>query len=301
MKSKRTVIDTVDENSQPIKLAVVRPNNRTNQEANMGYNLRMAELIRSGSKSGSKRLLLRAELEEYLAEMGIWTMKDQLEVEKLALEIRANELLLKQGGMKVSEGRAMALQMAEKRQLILERHATRLQFDSATIESQAENFRFEYLLVKCLVLADTGKPFLKNHDEYIEKQDTEAVMEGARVLANMIYHLEDNVQKNMFEMKWLKDAGMINDKGRYVKPDGTIVDRDGRLIDEHGRYINKDCQLIDTFGRFVDEQGNLLVDESKPFIDDETGETVIIGEIGKKNKTKKTSPKRKRKKKATTK
>jgi hypothetical protein len=301
MESKRTVIDTVDENNQPIKLAVVRPNNKVNQEANMGYNLRMAELIRNGSKNGSNRLLLRAELEDYLAEMGIWTMKDQLEVEKLALEIRANELLLKRGGIKISEGRAMALQMAEKRQLILEKHAKRLQFDSATIESHAENFRFEYLLVKCLVLADTGKQFLKDHDEYIEKQDTEAVMEGARILANMIYGIEDNVQKKMFEMKWLKDAGMINDEGRYIKSDGTIIDRDGRLIDKNGRYINKDGQLIDTFGRFVDEHGNLLVDESKPFIDDETGKAVIIGEIGKKSKTKKIASKRKRKKKVATK
>lgn len=280
MENKRKLVNTTDVDGQPIKLAVLHPTNKINQDANMGYNLRMADLIRSGSKPGAQRLLLRAELEEYLSTMGIWTIQDQLEVEKLALEIRAHELFLKSGGIKISEGRALALQMAEKRQMILEKHAKRLQFDSTTIESQAENFRFEYLVVKCVVFADTGKPFLKSHDEYVERQDQIAVMECVKILANMIYGIEDNVSLNMFEMTWLKDAGMINDNGRYTKSDGTIVDRDGRLIDEKGRYINREGKFIDTFGRRVDENGNLWVDDSKPFIDDTTGEMVVIGDIG---------------------
>lgn len=258
----------------------------------MAYNLRMAELMRRGSQNPSQRLMLRAELEEYLAKMGVWTLRDQAEVEKLALEIRAHELMLKKGGIKVSEGRALALEMAEKRQLILEKHQKRLQFDSATIESQAENFRFEFLLVKCLVSADTGKPFLRNHDEYIERQDERAIVDCAGALANMVYGVDDSVQKNMFEMKWLKDAGMINDDGRYTRPDGTIVDRNGRLINEDGRYIDREGNLIDTFGRPVDEHGNLLVDDSKPFIDDETGETVVIGDIGTTTKTKPSAKKK---------
>lgn len=301
MDSKRIVIDTVDVEGKPLQLAVIRPTNRINTEANMAYNLRMAKLIRNGSLDSSNRLLLRVELEEYLSKMGIWTLQDEVEVEKLALEIRASELMIKQGGRKISEGRALALQMAEKRQMILEKHAKRLQFDSATIESQAENFRFEYLLIKCLVFADTGKPFFKSHDDYTEQQDEIAVMEGARVLANMVYGLDDSINKNMFEMKWLKEAGMIDDKGQYTRSDGKIIDRNGRLIDKNGRYINSKGQMIDTFGRSVDEHGNLLVDISTPFIDDETGEEVVICGIGKKmpqnNTIKKTSSRKGMKKK----
>lgn len=292
MDNKRIVIDTVDIEGKSLQLAIVRPTNRINQEANMAYNLRMAKLIRRGSQDKTQRLLLRAELEEYLSEMGVWTLKDTVEVEKLALEIRANELMIKKGGRKVSEGRALALQMAEKRQMILEKHAKRLQFDSATVESQAENFRFEYLLIKCLIFADTGKPFLQNHDAYVERQDETAIMEGARILANMVYGLNDSIDNNMFEMRWLKDAGMIDDKGRYTRPDGKIIDRNGRLVNEDGRYINSDGQMVDTFGRSVDEHGNLLVDVSEPFIDDETGEAVVICDIGKKISKKISSKKR---------
>lgn len=308
MDSKRTVVNTVDVEEKPLKLAVIRPTNKINQEANMVYNLRMAVLMRKGSQNPSQRLLLRSELEEYLSKMGVWTLQDQVDVEKLALEIRAHELMLKRGGIKVSEGRALALEMATKRQLILEKHHKRLQFDSATIESQAENFRFEYLLVHCMIFADTGKPFLRNHDEYVERQDELAVMACAKALANMVYGVDDSINTSMFEMKWLKDAGMINDDGRYTRPDGAIVDRDGRLIDENGRYVDREGKLIDTLGRPVDEHGNLLVNSSQPFIDDETGATVVIGDIGvttkikAKVKNKTTSTKKgTRKKKTTTK
>jgi hypothetical protein len=308
MDNKRTIVDTVDVDNKPLRLAVVRPTNRINQEANMAYNLKMAELIRKGSQDSSQRLLLRAELEEYLTTMGIWTLQDAIDVEKLALEIRADELMLKKGGIKISEGRALALQMAEKRQLIMEKHAKRQQFDSATVESQAENFRFEFLLVRCLVLADTGNQFLKNHSEYIARQDETSVIDGAKILANMVYGLETNMHKNMFEMKWLKDAGMIDDDGKYIRPDGTLTDRDGRSVDKDGRYINEEGQMVDTFGRPVDEKGNLLIDVSKPFIDDETGKSIVIGGIGAKKNTNKTktikskkkkTPVKKRKKKST--
>lgn len=296
MDSKRTIVDTVDVEDKPLKLAILRPTNRISQEANMAYNLKMASLMRQGSRNPAQRLMLRAELEEYLEKMGVWTMNDAIEIEKMALEIRAHELMLKKGGIKVSEGKALALQMAEKRQLIMEKHAKRQQFDSATIESQAENFRFEFLLVKCFVFADTGVPLLKNHAEYVDRQDEVAVMAGARVLANMIYGLDDNVHKHMFEMQWLKDAKMIDDDGRYISPDGkALTDRDGRLVNKEGRYLNKEGQMVDTFGRPVDEHGNLLVDVSKPFIDDETGDSVVIGDIGVQTKTK-AKPKSKAKK-----
>lgn len=297
MENKRKVFDTVDVNDKPLKLAVICPTNKLNQEANMAYNLKMSELIRKGSQNNSNRLLLRSELEDYLVKMGIWTLQDTLDVENWALEIRVHELMLKKGGIKLSEGKALALQMAEKRQLIMEKHARRQQFDSATIESHAENFRFEFLLVRCLVFSDTGNNFLKNHSDYIERQDETAIIDGAKTLANIVYGLDDNIHKNMFEMKWLRDAGMIDDDGRYINQGGSNTDKYGRKVNVDGRYINEDGQTVDTFNRPVDENGNLLVEISEPFIDDETGEPIIIGDIG----AKKINSKKKRKKRTTAK
>ncbi len=295
MDSKRTIVDTVDVDNKPLKLAVIRPTNKISTDANMAYSLRVASLIRSGSANDSQRLLFRAELESHLTKMGIWTAQDMIDVEALALEIRAHELMLKKGGLKISEGKTIALQMTEKRQLIIEKHAKRQQFDSATIESYAENFRFEFLVVRCLVFADTGDSFFKNHNDYVERQDEKAVMDGAGVLANMVYGLEANIYDSMFEMQWLKDAGLIDKEGRYVRSDGVTTDRYGRLVNKEGRYINDEGQMIDTFGRSVDEHGNLLVEVSKPFIDDESGKEVVIGTIGAKSKKVKKTRKTKKK------
>lgn len=292
MKNKRVIIDIVDVDKKPLQLAVIYPTNRINQDANMAYNLKMATLIRIGSQNPSNRLLLRSELEQFLLKMGIWTLDDSLEVEKLFMEIRARELMLKKGGLKISEGRALALEMAEKRQLVMERYAHRQQFDSATVESHAENYRFEILLVNCLVCVDNDKPFIRDHNQYIARQDEESIIEGAKVLAKMVYGLESNIHNHMFEMKWLKDAGMIDDDGKYISKDGVHIDRDGRLIDKNGRYIDADGKIVDTFGREVDKHGNLLVNISKPFIDDETGKEIIIGDIGLDIKKKKKRKKR---------
>lgn len=287
MDSRKVVVETVDVDGKPLKLAIIRPGNKIGQEANMAYNLRMACLIRKGSQNSADRLLLRAELEEYLEKTGVWTLKDVLEVENLALEIRAHELLLKKGGMTDQEGRGIAIQMASKRQLIMEKHAKRQQFDSTTVESQAENFRFEFLLVNCLVIDETGAKFLKNHDEYVDRQDETAVVDGAKTLANMIYGLEADIHEHMFEMRWLKEAKFIDKEGRYITKDGVMTDQVGRRVNDKGRYINEEGEMVDTFGRLVDEHGNLLVEISQPFTDSETGKDIIICGIGVKPKEEK--------------
>lgn len=305
MESKRIDVDTFDVDGKPLSLVVVRPGNRVCQEANMAYNLQMANLIRQGSQNSGNRLLLRDELEEYLQKTGVWTLKDAFYVEKLAIEIRAYELILKKGGMTDLEGRKVALQMAEKRQLIMEKHAKRQQFDSATVESQAENYRFEFLLVQCLVVKETSAKFLKNHSDYVDRQDEIAVVDGAKVLANMVYGLETNMHKSMFELRWLKEANMINDDGQFINRAGKLTDREGLLVNQDGRYINDAGVMVDTFGQEVDEVGNLLVDSSLPFTNSETGEDMVICGIGEKPQTEKKKakpkPKIKRKKKKTAK
>jgi len=223
--------------------------------------------------------MLRAELEDYLQKSGLWTSQDVLAVEKLAIEVRANELMLKKGGIKKSEARQLAIEMAEKRTEIFNLYAKRQQLDSSTIESHAENFRFETMAIRCILDANTGRPYVRNHDEYLERSGEEAVIAAVKVLANIVYKLEDNVRMHMFEMQWLKDAGYIDDSGRYVS-NGKFVDRNGKPVDENGKYINEEGRMIDASGRLIDENGQLLIDSSRPFIDDETGQEVVICGIG---------------------
>lgn len=291
MDNKRILVETKDTDGNPLKLIVLRPGNKIIQEANLAYNLKVAQLIRQGNTDGD-RLLLKSELENYLRNSGIWTTKDIMRVEQLAIEVRAAELMIKKGGLKLSEARELAIGMAEKRAEILAIYEKRQSLDSATIESHAENFRFEFLAVKCILFADTGRQYLKDHDDYINRSTEEAVIDAVKVLANIVYKLEDNIRMTMFEMQWLKEAGFVDDNGRYIK-DGKLVDRNGRLVDDKGRYINEQGQLINKDGSLIDEKGNLLSQVSKPFIDDNTGEEVIVCGIGEVNIT----PRKKRTKK----
>lgn len=283
MDNKRALVDTKDTEGNPIQLIVLRPGNKIIQEANLAYNLKVAQLIRQGSTNGD-RLLLKSELENYLKDSGIWTTKDIIRVEQLAIEIRAAELMIKKGGLKLSEARELAISMAEKRAEILAIYEKRQALDSATIESHAENFRFEFLAVKCILHSGTGKQYLKDHDDYVNRSTEEAVIDAVKVLANIVYKLEDNIRMTMFEMQWLKNAGFVDDNGRYIK-NGRLVDRHGRAVDDKGRYVNEQGQLINKDGSLIDENGNLLSQSSKPFIDDDTGKEVVICGIGEGNIT----------------
>jgi len=279
MADNKVLVSTLDKDGKPITLIVLRPTNKMMQDANMVYNLKVSELVRMGAQNGQHRLLMRAELEDYLTRMGIWTLNDQMEIEQLSVKLKASELTLKRGGIKLSEGKALALQMAACRREIMQKYAKRQQFDSATIESQAENARFESLLIKCLV-TENNHQFLKSHADYVDRQDEVAVVDGAKALAGLVYGLESDLHAKMFELQWMKDAGVINDEGRYVNKDNEYTDLSGRLMDKDGNYIDKDGNKVDIFGRKIDESGNLIVNESKPFIDDETGREVVVGSIG---------------------
>jgi len=123
METNRTVVDTHDNEGKPLKLVVLQPTNKIAQDANMAYNIKRANLIREGGENG-ERLLLRSEVDEYLEKSGIWTAKDALRIEQLGMKIRACELILRKGGIKISDARKVAIQMGDMRNDMLALYGT---------------------------------------------------------------------------------------------------------------------------------------------------------------------------------
>lgn len=284
---KREIVKTVDRDGKPLELAVIRPGHKIAQECDMAYNLKISELIRSDTSNG-QRLLLRSEVEDHLIKNGVWTHKDALTMEKLGLRIRALELMIKKGGIKLSEARKLAIEMGDLRNQILELYSKRQQLDSATVESFAENYKFGIMMTKCVVYADTGKPFFVNYDDYMEKGDQVAAMDTAKVLAGIVYGLEKNTKMSLFENKWLKEHHFIDDSGRYIDKDNSFVDQIGKKVDENGRYINEDGNYVDVNNVRLTPDGDFLIENVRPFLDDD-GDPIIL-----KTKTK-TKPKMKKK------
>lgn len=241
---------------------------------NLAYNTKIAQLIRDGSSTGDK-LLLRVELEKFLAENGIWTREDKLRMEKISLDIRAHELVLKRGGLQVKEARNIAIKMGELRAELFKLYQKRQQFDSATVESIAEDYRFDVMVSECVLYSDSDKKYFKNYEDYVERGDEKAAVEAAEKLAQMVYGYDPKFRMKFFENQWLKEAGYVDDNGRYVNKDGKFVDKDGKLINIDGRYIDENGNFVDADGNQVTDLGDFVVNNPKPFIS-ENGEEVYI-------------------------
>jgi hypothetical protein len=289
MSSKRELIKTIDNEGKVLELAVIRPGHKNMQDANMRYNLKLSRLIREAANGGD-RLLLRSEVENHLIKTGIWTNGDVLAMERYSLRIRAIQLIIQKGGIKLSEARKLALEMSTLRAKIMELYNKKQQLDFATVEAVAENDKFAFLMTCCVVYADKGDMFFKDEDDYIERGNETAVVDAAKCLAKMVYGLNDDITMSYYENKWLKEHGFIDNAGRLTDSDGNFINEDGKRVNEIGQFIDKDGNLVDKSGIKVDKDGNFVLDNSKPFLDD-NGEPII-----KNDKIKKGTTKRKRKK-----
>jgi hypothetical protein len=112
------------------------------------------------------------------------------------------------------------------------------------------------------------KHYFNNLDDYLERIEDPAALKGAQVLANMIYGLDNDYEKNLPENKFLLKYKFVNENLRFINNEGKLVDREGRLIDEAGRFINESGEYVDKDGNRVDEHGDYIVD-AKPFLDDD--------------------------------
>lgn len=282
---KVVTIETVDEDGKKLKLLLRPFGHKVLQEAQMLYNIKLTSLIRL-STSKETQLFSRQQLEQHLIDLGIWTESDNRHFLQLQIELRSLGLELQNGGIKVSEAKKIALEMKTKRIVLLALYNNRAQFDGMTMESMADNEKFKFLLTKCIVFAENNQLFFTNIDDYEERQNEQASIDAATVLAGHFYGYDKQAEDNLIENKWLRQFGFTDNQGRLVNEDGKLIDTDGNLINEDGRFVNEQGDLVDNEGRLVDEDGNFIV-FTKPFIDDKTGKSLISKDKETKKKKKK--------------
>jgi hypothetical protein len=251
----------VTKDDKTIKLAVITPNAEISNKAQREYNRAFRNALDSGA-------IFRETLEVHMRKQGLWDDKKAEEHEKLVNKIRDGERRLAQGGIKLSEGKQIALDMARNRGELQSLLAQRNRMDVNTADGQAENARFNALVSLCIVDAETNKPYYKDLDDYLNHSSDPEARQGAEKLANMIYDIDEDYEKNLPENKFLRQYNFVDDSLRLVNKDGQLVDVDGNLVDENGRYIDENGNYIDRDGNRVDENGEYVVD-SQPFLDDD--------------------------------
>ena len=230
-------------------------------EATKVYNRAFRDALESGA-------LLRNKLEDHMRQQGIWDDEKQKQLEDVQRAILDNEKKIAKGGIRLKVAKDLALEMADKRVEMRNILMQRNSLDGNTAEGQADNARFDYLVSASLVYSDSGKPYFKDLADYRNRSTEPIAIEAARRLAQLVYGLDSNYEKNLPENKFLSDFDFVDSELRLINKEGNYVDREGNLLNEDGRFVDEDGNLIDKEGNPVTEQGEYKFDQA-PFLDDD--------------------------------
>jgi len=257
------------------KIFLVRsPSLQDQREAQKVYNRAFTDAIKSNS-------VVRAKMDDVLEEQGLWNKEKQAKYTELQEELLAGEKKLAKGGFSITEAKKLALKMREIRADLRDLIGVRTSLDNHSAEGQADNARFNYLVSVCVVYKDNDKPYFKDLEDYMDRIGDPVALSGAQKLANLVYGLDNNYEKNLPENKFLKKYKFVNDDLRFIDKNGRTVDSEGRLVDSKGRYIDDQGSYVDKDGNRVDADGEYVFD-SEPFLDD-NGNPVVAEEDAKSN------------------
>ena len=273
MNETNSVTEKID--GKDVKFQVKSPSLQDMDEA---YKVRS----RAFTDAVNSKALLRARLDDILKEQGLWNDAKQAKLTSLQKDLISGEQALAKGGMRLAEGKKIALDMTQARLDIQELLSVRNNLDNSTAEGHADNARFNYLVSACLVYKDTGKPYFADLADYLNRFTDPVGYRGASILASSMYGLDSDYEAKLPENVFLKDFKFIDDKLRLVNKDGKLVDEEGRLIDEIGRYLDEKGNRIDINGNPLNEDGSYAF-ERKPFLDDDD-KPIILDEEPKKSK-----------------
>ena len=257
----------ITKEDKQVSLVVRAPSLSDQREGQKAYNQAFTDAIKSNA-------VVRAKLDDVLEEQGLWNKEKQATFTELQQQILDGEKRLAKGGFSLKEAKNLALEMKKTRDEIRELISVRTSLDNHSAEGQADNARFNYLVSACVVYKDNNEKYFKNLEDYINRADDPAALLGAQKLANMIYGLDNNFEKNLPENKFLQKFKFVDDKLRLIDKSGRLVDAEGRLVDSEGRFIDEQGNYVDKFGNRVDKDGEYVV-EFKPFLD-EDGNPVVL-------------------------
>lgn len=280
---KQRVVKGVDNDDNEVVVVVKKPNAQDYNKSQIAYNKAFRQALDSGA-------LLRQKLTDYMKEQGIWDEKKEKQYEDLVEEIGSMEDALKGGGIRLSEAKEIALKLKQKRESFRDLLSERNALDNNSAEGQADNARFTSLVSTCVFDTSGNNPKFADIKAYEAQADQPWAVQAASELANMLYNVDPNYDKNLEENKFLQEFNFIDEELRLINDEGHLTDADGRLINEEGRFIayrtekgKKDKDPDQVY--FVNREGEEVVlvansdgeeewvkislKERKPFLDEE--------------------------------
>jgi hypothetical protein len=271
-KEKIVDVKIKDGNEEKVvKLVVKRPTNALLSQAQRVSAKVWTDCVRDG-------IMTKKELEKFMKEQGIWNDEKDTEQKKITEEINRLERELyvsgKNGKLRATEGKNIAIDMRKKRIELRELIAERMGLEQNTAESISDNSRFDFLVANCAYY-ENGQKVYKDMDEYTANSDGEIAFSAATALAQMMYSVDKDFESKLPENKFLKMFKFVNDDLALVNDKGERVDTEGRKIDEFGYYVNEEGKRVDKEGNLLDENGNYI--PSVTYVDDKGKKISIDG------------------------
>lgn len=251
MAGKKTFEVAVD--GKKVEIAVLKANHKAVQTGALVYNKAFRTAVEAGS-------LVRAKVEQVMRDQNLWDNTKQSRYEELVKNLLSTEKKLATGGIKLSEARSAAVEMRRNRAELRYLTSERNELDATTAESHAEQARFNHLVAFSTVYSDTGKPYFKDVEDYLSRENDPVVLPAAQNMGKLLYGLEDDYEQKLPENAFLKRYGFCDEKLHLIrKSDGKRIDADNRLVDEKGRLVNETGELIDRDGCLLTEDGDYKV------------------------------------------
>ena len=207
--------------------------------------------------------LLRDQLEGELRKRKLWNDDREEEYQTLRRLTLDSEYKLQKGGVKLSQARAMALEMTANRNKMVELLSSRTDLDANTCEGKADAARFNFLFSCCLVYNEDDDEhkvddlyFPNKLDGYLTKQDDPVAVAGATEFYYLVSG-SDNLDAKLPENKFLRKFNFVDKKLRLIDKDGRLINKDGKHIDEDGNFIKWNADgtstTVDPAGRIVND------------------------------------------------
>lgn len=255
------------------KYLLLRPTVKQQQVANKLRSQTFNEALSNGD-------LLRDQLDAALRKKGEWNNEREQEYQELRDEIVEYEHTLQKGGIKLTSAKDIALEMADKRERMVDMLSSRTELDNNTCEGQADAARFNALFAECLVYEETREKYFPGGvDEYMAASSDAVAIKGA---TEFYYFLSgsESLDDSLPETQFLKKFKFVDVKNRLIDDNGKLINRDGKHISVDGKFIKwtgdgeDDFIYVDSKGRSVTEEGEYDL-EASPFLDDD-GQPIVL-------------------------
>lgn len=258
MGKEKVITKTVKFGEEERTVEIHMPTPKIEAEANMYSSQVFAKLVKSKDEDGNPNYILRAQLNDFMKDAGIYTDEDIKAIEKLGEKIASCEKELSTGGKTKSQGRKIAIDLRSARYQLLMLLAKRLEYDKNTVEHYAANARMDFLISKCITYEGGVKIFNTVEDYQTDSFMHEALAEVVRDFANMVSDYDPDFDRKLPENKFLLKFGFCNEDLDLVNSDGQKVDEDGDLIDDEGFKIDNTGRRINSeefeLGEFLDDE-----------------------------------------------